>query len=83
MADAEEVVSNEEMLFVPSLVLVLALSRFTRATQRRKHIKRKHKKKGTIYFSCACVYACAYAFVVPVYTLVSCACACVVRVNQL
>ena len=50
MADAEEVVSNEEMLFVPSLVLVLALSRFTRATQRRKHIKRKHKKKERFTF---------------------------------
>ena len=42
----------------------------------------KVQVKGTISFSCACVYACAYACVVPGYTLVSCAYACVVRVNQ-
>ena len=40
---------------------MLALSRFTRATQRRKH-KRKHKKKETISFSCTCVFACDYAY---------------------
>ena len=70
---------------------MLALSRFTRATQRRKH---KHKKKERITFLvlasprlCALV-SCAYACVAPVYTLVSCAYACVytfacvLRVNQ-
>ena len=47
---------------------MLALSRFTRATKRRKN-----KRKGTISFSCACVYAYAYACIIAVYTVVSCA----------
>ena len=50
MVDAEEVFSDKEMLLlVPPLVLMLALSRFAQATQRRKH-KRKYKKKERIRF---------------------------------
>ena len=36
---------------------MLASSRFTRMTQRRKH-KHKHKRMERFPFSCACAYAC-------------------------
>ena len=63
MADAEKV----------CLVLKLALPRFTRETQRRKH-KRSHKKKERFPF---------LVLALPlVYTSVFCAYACVVRVNK-
>ena len=63
MMDAEEV----------CLVLKLALSRFTRETQRRKH-KRSYRKKERFPF---------LVFALPsVYTSVFCAYACFVRVNK-
>ena len=79
MADNEEVFSDEEMFSAcSSRVLKLALSRFTRTTQRRKH-KRKHKLNERFPFL---VFAFMLSSSPAVYTLVSCASACVVRLNQ-
>ena len=63
------------------LVLVLAGLRYPCLNGRRSDANiSASTKKGTISFSCGCVYAC----VAPVlYTLVYCAYTCVVRVNHL
>ena len=62
-------------------MLKLALSRFTRTTQRRKR-KRKHKENERFPFLVLAFVLALMLVSPPVYTLVSCAYACVVCVNQ-
>ena len=80
MVDAEEVFSDEEILLLV-LLLCLCLRYPGLHGQPNNANISASTRKGTISFSWTCVYASA-SCVAPVYTLVPCAYAYVVRVNQ-